>query len=259
MLINRIFNCKDSNNPMEDWTIETAVLSSIIDMQSSPPPRKDLRADWWSISDQQETGSCVGWAVADSLLRWHFVSKRRLGKNELLSARFVWMASKETDELNTRPTSFVEKSGTSIKAALDVVRDYGIVKDSVLPFNVNANIRLDENVFYSFATEFRIRSYFNLHDDNRIEIWKHWINQCGPVLIRLNVDDEFLNAEANGGHLKNYSSISLQSHVMCLVGYTEDHFIIRNSYGSEWGDNGYCHATFEYSFSAITESFGVQI
>ena len=45
--------------------------------------------------DQGETGSCVGFALADSVMRWQLVELRRLPPAERLSARFIWMASKE--------------------------------------------------------------------------------------------------------------------------------------------------------------------
>ena len=46
------------------------------------------------------------------------------------------MASKETDEFTTHPTSFIEGAGTSLKAAMDAARNYGVVTDKVLPFHV---------------------------------------------------------------------------------------------------------------------------
>jgi hypothetical protein len=33
------------------------------------PESKDLRESWWIIGDQGTTGSCVGWASADSTVR----------------------------------------------------------------------------------------------------------------------------------------------------------------------------------------------
>ena len=42
------------------------------------PARKDLRQSWWRIQDQGSTGSCVGWAAADGVLRWHFVKAGRI-------------------------------------------------------------------------------------------------------------------------------------------------------------------------------------
>lgn len=66
--------------------------------------------------DQEDIGSCAGWAVADSLLRWHFTKTNRISPPGTLSIRFIWMAARETDEFLQRPSSFLEDDGTSLKA-----------------------------------------------------------------------------------------------------------------------------------------------
>jgi hypothetical protein len=63
------------------------------------------------------------------------VKAKRLSTKELLSPRFIWMASKETDDIITTPTTFIEGAGTSIKQALEIAKKYGCVLDSLLPFN----------------------------------------------------------------------------------------------------------------------------
>ena len=35
-------------------------------------------------------------------------------------------------------------------------------------------------------------------------------------------------------------------HAMLIVGSTDTHFIVRNSWGAEWGDNGYCYIPLDY-------------
>ncbi len=77
-------------------------------------------------------GLCVGWATADSVLRWHYVKANRIKSAEKLSIRFIWMAAKEIDEFNRAPSTFIEVAGTSLKAALDVSRKLGAVKKEVL-------------------------------------------------------------------------------------------------------------------------------
>ena len=94
--------------------------AGILEAAAPIPAAKDLREKWWAINDQGTTGSCVGWATANSVLRWHFAKAGRLTIKQLLSPRFIWMAAKETDEFNTRPTTFIETDGTSLKAALDI-------------------------------------------------------------------------------------------------------------------------------------------
>jgi len=113
----RILNCIPSRNTEQDWQYEDAVAAEALSVSEAVPQSKDLREDWWAIDDQGNTGSCVGWATANSVLRWHFVAAQRIQQDELLATRYLWMASKETDVFSSRPTTFIEKAGTSLKAA----------------------------------------------------------------------------------------------------------------------------------------------
>ena len=122
-----ILNCLPSPTPERDWGIDIAQAAGVHAPAAAIPPAKDLRAAWWPIGDQGSTGSCVGWGTAEGVLRWHFAKAGKLGQKEPLSARYVWMAAKETDGYNTRPTSFIEEDGTWLKAALDIARNFGVV------------------------------------------------------------------------------------------------------------------------------------
>ena len=46
------------------------------------------------------------------------------------------MASKETDEFTQRPETFIEGAGTTLKAAMDICRKYGVVLETMLPFHI---------------------------------------------------------------------------------------------------------------------------
>ena len=182
----RILNVKPSPKSEEDWTFDHAVQADIVAAAPAIPTTKDLRATWWKVNDQEATGSCVGWATADGLLRWHFVSAGRLKRDELLAPRFIWMASKETDQYITQPTTFIETEGTSLKSALDVARKFGAVRDAVLPFKSGALYPGDTKGFYALASQLKILSYFNV--GTNLTNWKTWLATKGPILTRLDVD-----------------------------------------------------------------------
>ena len=74
----RILNVNPSPKTDEDWTFETAQDADMVAAAPSIPASKDLRSSWWKVADQGSTGSCVGWATADSVLRWHFVKNGRI-------------------------------------------------------------------------------------------------------------------------------------------------------------------------------------
>ena len=253
----RILNCEPSPEREDDWRIDTAEDAGVLDAAPRVPARKDLRQSWWRIQDQGSTGSCVGWAAADGVLRWHFVRAGRIATNELLSPRFQWIAAKETDAFNTRPTTFVEAEGTSLKAALDVSRKFGAVKDSVLPFESGRPYQGNAKTFYAIAAQLKISMYFNL--GHELESWRTWLATKGPILTRLNVDSTWEKATATKGKLELYRPQTAKGgHAVTLVGYTPETFIVRNSWGTGWGDRGFAHASLGYAQAAFTEAYGIE-
>ena len=221
------------------------------------PSSIDLREPWWNVGDQGQTGSCVGWAVSDGVLRWHFVKAGRLDKSETLSVSQVWISAKEEDEFAQRPTTFIETSGTSLKAALDVTRKYGVVKNTVLPFAANNTFKRSEDEFYGLAAKGKINRYFDLKRD--LNAWKKWIGHNGPLLARLNVDINWLNLKKHGKLITYDHASAKEGHAVVLVGYTPDYFIVRNSWGTNWGDGGYAYASNDYAYNAFTEVYGIVV
>jgi C1A family cysteine protease len=252
-----ILNCRPSKGMEQDWTPENAAEAGMLSAPAAIPASKDLRAAWWSINNQGNTGSCVGWATADSVMRWHFVKANRLTTNVKLSPRFVWMASKETDTFTTRPGTFLEQEGTSLKAALDIARKYGAVTDPILPFS-GALYSGDPNTFYALAAQRKISSYFNL--GRVLSVWRNWIATKGPILVRLDVDATWDHATQTGGNLTVYQPATTRGgHAVALVGYTPTTFIVRNSWGTTWGAGGFGFASDAYAAAAFTEAYGVQL
>lgn len=261
----RITNLVPSHDTEKDWQFEHAIESESIQLGAPGgalhPVSLDLRASWWEIGDQQASGSCVGWASTDSVARYHFVKANRLEPGANLSPRFTWMASKETDEFTDRPESFIEGAGTSLKAAVDILRKYGSVKDKLLPFHIETFMYSgDEEKFYACAARRKISAYFNLRKvtDN----WKTWLATQGPILVGLSVDDTWDNATATHGLLDTFQPGTVRGgHAVAVVGYTKDQrFILRNSWGTAWGDKGYAYASEAYLNAAFfDESYGVTI
>lgn len=254
----RILNCIPSREVEKDWQFEHAVAAGLV-AAVAIPQAKDLRDSWWEIGDQGSTGSCVGWALADSVLRWHFVKANRLAQGEHLSPRYVWMASKETDEFIDRPTTFIEEDGTSLKAALDVARKYGCVSDGILPFASGKLYQGELETFYATAAQRRITSYINLGREPTK--WRRWIATKGPILTRLDCDSVWMNAKSTDGRLEVYDTASADGgHAVAMVGYDASMFIIRNSWGvTHWGDKGFGYASNGYARDAFTEAYGVNL
>ncbi len=257
----RICNLKPSHKTETDWLYHDAVESGTLGAPAALPASLDLRKPWWDIGDQKNTGSCVGWGSTDGVANYMFVMANRLPQNVKLSPRFTWMASKETDQFTTRPETMIEGAGTTLKAAVDILRNFGAVPETILPFNIVTTMYTgNENTLFATAATRKITSYFNLQ--RNLPNWRAWLVQHGPILVGLNVDHTWDNATATGGKLDTFQPNTVRGgHAVALVGYTTDQrFILRNSWGTSWGDKGFAYASESYINGAFyDESYGVTL
>lgn len=256
-----ICNVVPSSGTDRDWEYADFLESGVFAAPRALPPAVDLRASWWKINNQESTGSCVGWASADGVVRWHMVQAGKIGKDELLSPRHLWMASKETDEFNSRPQTFIEEAGTSIKAALDVARKNGVALMADLPFHITTAMYLgQENAFYANCSQRRVASYVNLRLN--LQNWKTHLAQNGPIIAALNVDESWDNAATNAGKIDVFKPNTTRGgHAICIVGYrTDGRFIVRNSWGTTWGDKGFGYVKPGYiSAGFFGDAYGVSV
>jgi hypothetical protein len=246
-----------SRRPEDDYDAARAGLG-----QAPLPESVDLRAGWHAVSDQGHTASCVGWTVADSILRWYLVKAGRLEPEARLSARQVWMSAKETDKRTEYPSTFLEEDGTSLKAGLDVVRKFGAVLESELPWDGGLAPGSPRD-FYSSAADRRIAAYFNLGDDAvadraaHFPRWRRWLHEHGPIAVLIKMDRQIGKPTEP---LDGFDEDSVAgSHCAALFGYGPDHFLLRSSWGPGWGDRGYARMSLPYTAAAVIESYGVTV
>ena len=88
----RICNLVPSRGTERDWGLPDALDAGLLAAAVAPPTSVDLRQAWWTIGDQEDTGSCVGWAVAEGVMRYHFVTDAGRAASDL----GLWIASHPT-------------------------------------------------------------------------------------------------------------------------------------------------------------------
>ena len=256
-----ICNVVPSHGTENDWQLADSLAAGSIGAPAALPTSVDLRAAWWKINSQENTGSCVGWATADGVVRWHMVKAGKITPKQLLSPRHVWMASKETDAITTRPESFIEEAGTMLKSAMDVARKTGVALMDDLPFHIQTKMYTgNENTFYANCAQRKVAAYFNLHKN--VSNWKTWLAGNGPILAAFSVDSSWDNAAANQGKIDTFHPNTVRGgHAVCIVGYRADgRFIVRNSWGTGWGDKGFGYLHPNYIADAFfNESYGVTL
>jgi hypothetical protein len=143
----------------------------------------------------------------------------------------------------------------------------GCVPDSLLPFNSGKLFSGKQGKFFAIANTRRIDSYIPLRN---LSEWKSWIAFEGPILTRLDVDSAWLNLNKDPvGNLDNYQSPARPAgHAVTIVGYTPERCIVRNSWGTDWGDQGFAYASLGYAQEAFRfrwngstdlEAYGIRV
>jgi hypothetical protein len=81
-----------------------------------------------------------------------------------------------------------------------------------------------------------------------------------PVVLLVHVTDEFQNADGTSGRIESPSADALRQglHAVLCVGHAKDHedsshFLIRNSWGSSWGNGGYAWLPWDYVANFATQ------
>lgn len=171
------------------------------------------------------------------------------------------MASKEIDRIRSQPESFIEGAGTMLKSALKVVKKHGAALETDLPFHIATKMFTgNESTFYAGCAQRTIASYFNLELD--LTSWKTWLAQQGPILAALQVDASWDDAGDHGGRVDVFRPSTVRGgHAIAIVGYRGDgRFIVRNSWGPAWGDDGFGYLKPAYVRAAFFhESYGVTL
>lgn len=251
--------CVPSFNKENDWTFEMAIAEGLLNIPF--PHTFDLREDWWDTGNQDDTSACVGWASTDGLLRWHLVKENKISQEDQLSSWLTWMAAKEDDDDETTTAADIH-SGVCIKDALEILRKYGAVHLKDLPLDTGEfNKKFNTQEFSDLASQLRIKAYYSVVKNNEncnIDYLRMWISNQGPVIALLELDGQWKPAPPVENRFEVYDTESIGNcHAIAIVGYTNDYFIIRNSWGTEYGDNGYVYCSNEYVVNSLYEAYGI--
>lgn len=268
--------CVQSLNSEYNWQLDSTTRTHL---KRAKPFDDDLRneaSNWWSVQRDLKREACVGYALATGALWFQYGIKGSMNKfQELPSMRFLWEAAKEFDDNIVFPTTFLENQGTSLKAALRILRKYGCLleDDYTAGGKIGPNSKIANKPVgsvYVRAAERRIAAYFDLmrpSSDSKNKDFKFldnvffWLKNQGPVVIRVKMTSTLKKVRKRKPEVKDKAikESDWDFHALCIVGIDNDRFILRNNWGTKWGDGGYAYVNKEYLLDITTEAYGIVI
>lgn len=156
--------------------------------------------------------------------------------------------------------------GMYIDLALDNMRTMGVVPYSMMPDNLDIDEAKDISKKalknQRLLEEGKKHCIANYAKANSIEEIKYslYVNHS-PVPIGIMVYESFFDTTSNGivHSVDAKSEKYYGGHCMLIVGWTrighKNYWVVQNSWGTDWGDNGYCYMPMNYE--AIVEQYAV--
>ena len=197
------------------------------------------------IKDQGDIGSCVGQALATS---------REIG--EALQKHICEFSPGYIYANRTGHTHFGE--GMIPREAIATLKEYGVPRLDLFPYNdlypkLKDKLGKVKSDCDTDALPHRITAYANLFSAQDIKVA---LTGVGAVPVTFDLYDSFDRISADGivpvpNMAKEYW---LGNHMMIIIGWkkigTVEHWIVLNSWGQWWGDNGLCYIPVkEYGFT----------
>ncbi|CAF1930612.1 unnamed protein product [Rotaria magnacalcarata] len=210
------------------------------------PPATDLRQFMTLVEHQQNTNSCVANALAGA---YEFLIKKNTKKHVDVSRLFIYYNGRTLDNIHTYQ---MNDNGTYIYAAIEGLKKYGCCKEEIHLFNEAIINQKPSQQCFTEGAKHRIKDAFQVRVD--LNEMKGCLAEGFPFVFGLSLFQSFAQAQTNGGRVPTPNptfepkSASHGSHAMLAVGYSDQSqcFIVRNSWGTEWGDNGYCYISYQY-------------
>ena len=187
------------------------------------------------VRDQGNLGTCVGfasWAIKE----WQEAQQRKVPEGGL-SPGFIYALCKTLDGIP-------ERRGTYLRTAMKVLQKHGTCSERNFKYlqditkDVNPEQPDPEDI--KEAQQYRTKVYVQLQG---IEEIKRAIVEQGPVLAGVFVTQSFLDARET---IPMPSGRIYGGHAVCLCGYDGRGFLLMNSWGRDWGREGFSWLPYEF-------------
>jgi len=212
------------------------------------PKKFDLRpAEFkkFPIYDQGELGSCTANAIGAA---FHY-DQIKQGKVDFCPSRLFLYYNERAME-----GSIDTDAGAQIRDGMKSLNKIGICSEALWPYDTSTFTQKPSDACYEKAAETKAVQYAQVPQD--LDHLRGCLNEGFPIVFGFMVFKSFMSKEvAETGKMRfpGFFEQLLGGHAVLCVGYDDDekHFIIRNSWGESWGDNGYFYMPYGY----LTNSF----
>jgi len=232
-----------------DFDFNTKLMGKLVRVYSGDVDLSSHTTD----TNQYGASSCAGNATADSVEILNSIE----GKPKVqLSRLFPYTLARNFMDLDGDGKSDIDKDeGSYIRLNFEVLSKFGICREDIpssqggWPYDLSKVKTLPSLRAMRAATGHRIHSYYRIVEDGetRTELILEALRANHPVVFGTQITRAFTRMRDAGPVGPPDGVATIGGHAMIVVGYvTGKGFLIKNSWGPGWGEDGFCFMTPEY-------------
>ena len=217
-----------------------------------PIPRfVDLRPLCSPIDNQYDIGSCTGNASAGAFefLELQCLREKRVDIEVFdptvfshVSRLFIYYSEREIEG------TINEDSGAQMRTAIKAMADRGVCREELWKYDRSHLFQKPSEEAYNEANNHRIVSYYRLNNLNEI---RHCLADGYPIIFGMMIFTSMESEHVAATGLvpdPTEQDICIGGHAVLIVGYDDDkkRILVRNSWGTEWGQQGYFWLSYDY-------------
>lgn len=202
----------------------------------------------FKIFNQGHLGSCTANALAAS---FHFTLHKENVENHAdlkdftPSRLFIYYNERYVEG------SVDQDAGAMLRDGVKVMAKMGVCPESMWKYDDADDFfkKQPSKECYDFAQKCTVKNYARVEQDKNVEQMKACIKHGYPFVFGFTVLTSFQEAAKDGKMVMPQKNDQVRGgHAVCAVGYDDFQqcFIVRNSWGEEWGDKGYFYMPYAY-------------
>jgi len=203
------------------------------------PAKVDLRAQCPPVENQGQLGSCTANALVGALEFLELKAQQQLVD---LSRLFVYYNERVIEH------STKHDAGAMLRDGIKSLAKQGVCPESIWPYAVRKFAVRPPAACYTQGKMHTISSYHRLAGTDEM---RACLADGFPFVFGFTVYESFeSDAVAKSGvlNLPKAKESAIGGHAVCAVGYDDvaQRFIVRNSWGTDWGKHGYFTMPYAY-------------